>query len=77
MVVWHYDSGLRSLEGAGHSGAVTKVRFAPDEQSVVSVGTEGGEPPPPPPTYLARTRAPAALTMRGARRAGIFVWGLS
>jgi WD40 repeat protein len=42
VVVWHYDSGLRSLEGAGHSGAVTKVRFAPDEQSVVSVGTEGG-----------------------------------
>ena len=69
VVVWHYDSGLRSLEGAGHSGAVTKVRFAPDEQSVVSVGTEGGEPPPPPPHLpRAHSRARCADDARGSAR---------
>ena len=69
VVVWHYASGLRSLEGAGHSGAVTKVRFAPDEQSVVSVGTEGGEPPPPPPHLpRAHSRARCADDARGSAR---------
>ena len=40
--VWHYDDGKVVGSGNGHSGKINKVVFSPDQQSVVSVGSEGG-----------------------------------
>jgi WD40 repeat protein len=40
--VWLYDEGDCIAVGAGHSGAVTKVKISPDRRTVVSVGAEGG-----------------------------------
>jgi len=49
--VWNYDEGSKYFEGDGHSGSVSKVRIAPDERRIISVGTEGGiflwKVPPP------------------------------
>jgi len=42
VVLWNYDEGSKYYEGEGHSGAVTKVFISPDEQRIISVGTEGG-----------------------------------
>jgi len=39
--VWGYDEGLCYYHGIGHSGAITKVLFAPDQKTIVSVGEEG------------------------------------
>ena len=39
--VWLYDEGLCVASGAGHSGAISKVRIAPDRRTIVSVGAEG------------------------------------
>jgi len=40
--LWNYDEGSKYFEGLGHSGAVNAVRISPDEQRIISVGTEGG-----------------------------------
>jgi len=42
VVLWNYDEGSKYYEGQGHSGAICKVRISPDEQRIISVGTEGG-----------------------------------
>ena len=39
--VWGYDEGQCFRVGKGHSGAVTKAKFAPDGEKIVSVGAEG------------------------------------
>jgi len=40
--VWNYDEGSKYYVGDGHSGSVSKVRISPDEERIISVGTEGG-----------------------------------
>lgn len=49
--VWHYDDGLTTNVGSGHSGKISAVRISPDRRIIVSVGTEGGifiwDMPPP------------------------------
>lgn len=40
--MWHYDDGLTTDIGSGHSGKVTAVRISPDRSIIVSVGSEGG-----------------------------------
>lgn len=40
--VWHYDDGLTTSIGSGHSGRVAAVRISPDRRFIVSVGSEGG-----------------------------------
>ncbi|GMI42108.1 hypothetical protein TeGR_g9242, partial [Tetraparma gracilis] len=40
--VWSYDEGLVLGVGTGHSGAIQKVAFSPDQSCIVSVGSEGG-----------------------------------
>lgn len=40
--VWNYDEGMSGHVGLGHSGSISRVVIAPDEQHIVSVGTEGG-----------------------------------
>jgi WD40 repeat protein len=40
--VWNYDEGSVQMIGVGHSCAITKVKFAPDGRTIVSVGEEGG-----------------------------------
>jgi WD40 repeat protein len=42
MNVWHYDNGKLVSSGKGHSGTINKVRISPDQNTVVSVGSEGG-----------------------------------
>ena len=42
--VWGYDEGACFHVGKGHSGAIAKVKFSPDGQKIVTVGSEG-EPP--------------------------------
>merc|ERR1719240_1773237 len=42
VCVWNYDEGSKVFEGVGHSGSVSAVRISPDEQTIVTVGTEGG-----------------------------------
>jgi len=39
--VWGYDEGHAYVEGVGHSGEVTKVKISPNQDTIVSVGTEG------------------------------------
>ena len=39
--VWGYDEGACFSAGKGHSGAITKVKFTPDGEKIVSVGAEG------------------------------------
>lgn len=39
--VWRYDEGDVVATGSGHSGAVNRVRIAPDSTILVSVGEEG------------------------------------
>ena len=39
--LWHYDDGIATGVGYGHSGRISAVKFSPDMRSVVSVGTEG------------------------------------
>lgn len=51
LQVWHYDDGLTTNVGSGHSGSVVAVRISPDRKTIVSVGSEGGifiwKMPPP------------------------------
>jgi WD40 repeat protein len=39
--VWLYDEGVCLAVGAGHSGAISKVRMSPDRRFIISVGAEG------------------------------------
>mmetsp|Transcript_8685 Transcript_8685/g.35161 ORF Transcript_8685/g.35161 Transcript_8685/m.35161 type:complete len:615 (+) Transcript_8685:98-1942(+) len=39
--VWGYDEGACFHVGKGHSGAITKVKFTPDGQKIITVGSEG------------------------------------
>jgi len=39
--IWGYDEGLCNFVGVGHSGAITKIIFSPDQKSMLSVGDEG------------------------------------
>ena len=39
---WDYDEGLAHYQGVGHSGGITKIAIAPNQQFFVSTGTEGG-----------------------------------
>ncbi|KAL9655279.1 hypothetical protein ABK040_009052 [Willaertia magna] len=40
--VWHYDNGEIILQGKGHAGNITKVRYSPCGKYICSVGDEGG-----------------------------------
>mmetsp|Transcript_19185 Transcript_19185/g.39331 ORF Transcript_19185/g.39331 Transcript_19185/m.39331 type:complete len:653 (+) Transcript_19185:118-2076(+) len=40
--VWHYDNGEMISTGQGHSGRISTVAHSPDQNSVISVGSEGG-----------------------------------
>lgn len=42
VTLWNYDEGSKYYEGLGHSGSVSKVKISPDEQRIISVGSEGG-----------------------------------
>lgn len=39
--LWNYDEGISYYTGVGHSGAITKIAIAPNQQFIVTVGTEG------------------------------------
>lgn len=39
--IWGYDEGHCYHVGKGHSGAITKVKFTPDGEKIVTVGAEG------------------------------------
>jgi len=39
--LWSYDEGLTQYNGTGHSGAITRIAIAPNQQFIVTVGTEG------------------------------------
>lgn len=39
---WHYDDGITLGIGRGHSGRVNALTISPDQQHLVSVGSEGG-----------------------------------
>lgn len=40
--LWSYDEGVAYCVGNAHSSAVAAIKISPDEQTVVSVGREGG-----------------------------------
>ena len=40
--LWHYDNGRLVGSGKGHSGKISQVTFSPDQQTIVSVSSEGG-----------------------------------
>ena len=39
--VWSYDEGVVLYEGIGHSASIQKIVFTPDQQNLISVGSEG------------------------------------
>jgi len=39
--LWGYDEGHCYFVGKGHSGAITKVKISPDNEKIVTVGSEG------------------------------------
>lgn len=39
--LWGYDEGLQYYRGTGHSGGITRIMIAPDQKTIVSVGSEG------------------------------------
>jgi WD40 repeat protein len=41
LKVWDYDQGMCKYLGIGHSGIISSVAIAPDQKSIVSVGSEG------------------------------------
>jgi len=40
--LWDYDEGINYYQGVGHSGGITKIAIAPNQQFFVSTGAEGG-----------------------------------
>ena len=41
LKIWNYDEGVCYYEGEGHSGSITKIKIAPDQKTIISVGNEG------------------------------------
>jgi len=41
LKVWDYDQGMCKFLGIGHSGTISSLAIAPDQKSIVSVGSEG------------------------------------
>lgn len=41
LKLWDYEGGLCKYLGIGHSGMISSVAIAPDQKSIVSVGSEG------------------------------------
>jgi WD40 repeat protein len=41
LKIWHYDNGIAVGKGHGHSGNIKMVKISPDQQSIVSVGSNG------------------------------------
>jgi len=41
LKVWDYEGGVCKYLGIGHSGQISSVAIAPDQKTIVSVGTEG------------------------------------
>ena len=39
--LWSYDNGVVMNTGNGHSGSITKIQISPDQQTIVSCGSEG------------------------------------
>jgi cilia- and flagella-associated protein 52 len=39
--VWNYDEGISHYSGVGHSGNITKIGVAPNQEFIVTVGAEG------------------------------------
>ena len=39
--MWSYDEGLQHYKGVGHSGHITNIGIAPNQQFIVTVGAEG------------------------------------
>lgn len=39
--MWGYDDGQCYYTGQGHAGTITRIAIAPDQKSMVSVGSEG------------------------------------
>ena len=39
--LWDYDEGLSHYVGQGHSGVISNIALAPDQKTIVSVGSEG------------------------------------
>jgi len=54
--VWRYDEGTAQYKGLGHSGVINCVRISPDQQTIVSVGSEGA---------IMMWRMPSLATVRG------------
>jgi len=39
--IWDYDEGIQYYKGVGHSGAISKIAISPNQNFVVTAGTEG------------------------------------
>lgn len=39
--LWDYDEGISYYQGIGHSGGVTKIAVSPNQQFIITTGTEG------------------------------------
>jgi len=39
--IWDYDEGIQYYKGIGHSGAISKIAISPNQQFIVTAGTEG------------------------------------
>jgi len=39
--VWAYDEGVCGAKGVGHSGSITGLAIAPNQETIVSIGDEG------------------------------------
>lgn len=40
--LWDYDLGIHTHQGRAHSGNIEAVKISPDQETIVSVGAEGG-----------------------------------
>lgn len=39
--IWDYDEGIQYYKGVGHSGAISKIAISPNQNYIVTAGTEG------------------------------------
>lgn len=39
--IWDYDEGIQYYKGVGHSGAISKIAISPNQQFIVTAGSEG------------------------------------